>query len=96
MSDSNKTVEKPIGEGQPIISDEDKETSGSRKKKPWQWAVDAIVWVACVVALSWVLLTPSQNSSFLKYIIKDLEKGTDGAGFITDSTDYSYEEHEEP
>ena len=53
-----------------------------------------MVWVACVVALSGALLTPSQNSSFLKYINEDLEKGTDRAGFITDSTDFSYEDLE--
>lgn len=27
----------------------------SNKKKPWQWALDIVVWTACVSALVWVL-----------------------------------------
>ncbi len=38
----------------PESSNKDKAIE-SKKKKPWQWALDIVVWTACVMALVWVL-----------------------------------------
>lgn len=91
MSDSFNTVEKPIGEEPPITSTDDQETSDRRKKKPWQWTVDAVVWAACVAALCLALLTPDENSRFLRYTIESIESEKDSTDYITDTANYSYE-----
>ncbi len=64
VTTNNNMTNNSINEEHLISSIEDQETSGRRKKKSWQWAVDAVVWVACVAALCLALLTPDENSRF--------------------------------
>lgn len=80
-----------INEEHLISSIEDQESSGRRKKKPWQWVVDAVVWVVCVAALCLALLTPDENSRFLRYTIESIESEKDSTDYITDTANYSYE-----
>ena len=48
----------------------DQQSTVRSKKKPWQWAVDAVVWVACVVALCLVLFVPSENMELVNFVIE--------------------------
>ena len=56
MNDQRLKQCKSTCESSLMASTDDNVNKDGRKKKPWQWAVDALVWTICVVALVLVLL----------------------------------------